>query len=69
LPEAAESWRERAEYDLETAKGLLTIERYLYVLFCCQQALEKMLKALIIKRTKELPPRSHNLILLAELGL
>lgn len=64
---APERWVQRAEYDLETAKGLLEIKRYFYVLFCCQQALEKMLKALITKQTKKLPPRSHNLVRLAEL--
>ncbi|MBW1933887.1 MAG: HEPN domain-containing protein [Deltaproteobacteria bacterium] len=66
---AAENWVQQAEYDLETARGLLEIKRYLYVLFCCQQALEKMLKALIAKQTKELPPRSHNLTRLAELAI
>jgi HEPN domain-containing protein len=69
LPKAPENWRQRAEYDLETARGLLTIQRYLYVLFCCQQALEKMLKAVIAKRTNEHPPRSHNLTTLAELAM
>ena len=42
--------------------------RYLYVLFCCQQAVEKMLKALIAQRTSELPPRLHNLMRLAEVA-
>ena len=40
--------------------------RHLYVLFCCQQAVEKMLKALIAARLKEIPPRIHNLVRLAE---
>jgi len=69
LATAAENWVQQAEYDLETARGLLEIKRYLYVLFCCQQALEKMLKALIAKQTKEFPPRSHNLTRLAELAI
>lgn len=38
----------------------------LYVLFCCQQAVEKMLKGVIAKRTNEFPPRLHNLMWLAE---
>jgi len=41
-------------------------ERYLYVLFCCQQAVEKALKTVIVMRTGELPPRVHNLLRLAE---
>ena len=36
--------------------------RYLYVLFCCQQAIEKRLKGLVIKQTKEMPPRTHDLL-------
>jgi len=39
---------------------------YLYVLFCCQQAVEKALKALIVRRTGEFPPRLHNLLRLAK---
>ena len=42
--------------------------RYLYVLFCCQQAVEKMLKSVIVERTDELPPRIHQLARLAEVG-
>jgi len=40
--------------------------RFLYVLFCCQQAVEKMLKAVIAAQTEELPPRLHNLMQLAK---
>ena len=45
---------------------MLDSGRYLYVLFCCQQAVEKMLKAVIVKQTNEFPPRLHNLMRLAE---
>jgi len=45
---------------------MLKAGRYLYVLFCCQQAVEKALKAVIVKKTGELPPRIHNLLRLAE---
>ena len=61
-----ERWAERARYDLETARAMLASERFLYVLFCCQQAVEKMLKGLIAKRKDESPPRVHNLVRLAE---
>ena len=54
-------------YDFETAKVMLEAGRHFYVLFCCQQALEKMLKALISKNTKEFPPRRHQLMRLVEL--
>ena len=61
------SWLGAARYDLETAKALLKSRRYMYVLFMCQQSLEKLLKALITVQTGEFPPRIHNLARLAEL--
>jgi len=68
MPLSPERWAERAHYDLETAQAMLDSGRFLYVLFCCQQAVEKMIKALIIRQTGELPPRIHNLIQLAAEG-
>jgi HEPN domain-containing protein len=68
MADAAEKWAAQSLYDIETAKAMLDTGRYLYVLFCCQQAVEKMLKALIAKRTRELPPRLHNLMRLAEVA-
>jgi HEPN domain-containing protein len=62
----SQQWAERAQYDLDTADAMFKAGRYLYVLFCCQQAVEKALKAVIMKKTGELPPRVHNLLRLAE---
>jgi len=62
--EKVEYWLDIADYDLETAKSMLTSGRYLYVVFMCQQAIEKMLKALYINLFDEEPPRSHNLAFL-----
>ena len=45
---------------------MLDSGRLLYVLFCCQQAVEKMLKAVIAERSGQSPPRLHNLLRLAE---
>lgn len=45
---------------------MLASGRHLYVFFCCQQAVEKMLKALVVTRLNEFPPRIHNLVRLAE---
>lgn len=41
--------------------------RYLYVSFMCQQALEKLLKAIYVKVKNELPARTHNLLYLREI--
>lgn len=65
---AARHWAEQARYDLDTARAMFGSGRYLYVLFCCQQAVEKMLKARIAALSGELPPRIHHLVRLAELA-
>jgi HEPN domain-containing protein len=61
-----EQWAEQARYDWDTARAMLDSGRYLYVVFCCQQAVEKMLKAVIAERSGQCPPRLHNLLRLAE---
>ncbi|MGA1840530.1 MAG: HEPN domain-containing protein [bacterium] len=60
-------WLERANYDLETAKVMLDSARYIYVAYMCQQAIEKILKALIAQQDKENVP-IHNLNRLAEIA-
>jgi HEPN domain-containing protein len=62
------AWMEASRYDLETARALLKSRRYLYVLFMCQQAIEKILKACATMKTGEFPPRVHNLSRLGELA-
>ena len=66
IDDAARRWLEQARYDLETARAMLEAHRYVYVLFCCQQAVEKTLKGRIAQNTGKLPPRSHNLPALAD---
>jgi len=68
MSETEQGWVDRAQYDLETARAMLASGRYLYVLFCCQQAVEKALKAVIVRKTGTLPPRLHNLPRLAEVA-
>ncbi|MCK4605309.1 MAG: HEPN domain-containing protein [Deltaproteobacteria bacterium] len=60
-------WVERAEYDLDTAKAMLDTGRYLYVGYMCQQAAEKLLKAIIAQQNKENLP-IHNLSRLVEVA-
>ncbi len=63
-----ERWAEQGHYDLDTARAMFDAGRYLYVVFCCQQAAEKTLKAVIVKRTGDFPPRIHSLVPLAEVA-
>jgi HEPN domain-containing protein len=61
-------WAEQARYDLDTARAMFDARRYLYVVFCCQQAVEKAIKSIIVKKTLEFPPRIHALLPLAEIA-
>lgn len=58
-------WLERVKYDLETARGMIKIRKYLYVAFMCQQTLEKLLKAVTVSQGK-IPLPIHNLPRLAQ---
>ncbi len=59
-------WLESAVYDLETAKSLLESKRFPYALFFGHLALEKILKAFVVKATEQHAPFTHSLILLAK---
>lgn len=58
-------WTESAAYDLETGKSLLEAEKFPYALFFAHLAIEKLLKAVVVKRIGEHAPYTHSLILLA----
>jgi HEPN domain-containing protein len=62
-------WRKGAQEALEAADDLINKDRrILFGLFFVHLALEKMIKAHIWRVTKEMPPRVHNLIRLAEVA-
>ena len=58
------NWIALAEYDLETARRMLATRRFLYVVFMCHLALEKMLKAHVTESTQSIPVKTHDLIYL-----
>lgn len=64
--EASRWWR-RAVDDLETARVTLGARRWAPTVFFAQQAAEKALKAVWLERTGEAPPRTHDLVRLAEM--
>jgi len=43
-------WVDAANYDLKSAEFMQKSGRYVYTAFLCQQAIEKYLKALYIKK-------------------
>jgi HEPN domain-containing protein len=59
-------WLEGAQYDLSVANAMLKTRKYPYALFMGHLALEKLLKAFVVKHTKAHAPFSHSLPLLAE---
>jgi HEPN domain-containing protein len=59
-----QNWIESAEYDLETARHMLASGRYLYVVFTCHLALEKMLKAHVTEVAQTVPAKTHDLVYL-----
>ncbi len=61
------NWVLSAQYDLETAEHMFSSGRYIYTVFMCHLALEKVLKGKVLKLTKKIPPRTHDLAYL--LGL
>jgi len=58
-------WFEGAEYDMGVADAMFKTKKYPYALFMGHLALEKLLKALIVKTTRKHAPYTHSLSLLA----
>ncbi len=59
-------WLNGAKYDMSVANAMFKTKKYPYVLFMGHLALEKLLKAFVVKRTKKHAPFSHSLPYLAE---
>ncbi|MBI5235368.1 MAG: HEPN domain-containing protein [Deltaproteobacteria bacterium] len=59
-------WLDGAEYDLSVVEALYEKGKFPYALFMGHLAVEKLLKALVLRNTLEHAPYSHSLLLLAE---
>jgi HEPN domain-containing protein len=59
-------WRESAADDLEAAQALLDAGKIRQAGFFVHLAVEKAIKACIVAATRDLPPRSHDLLLLGQ---
>lgn len=68
LSKTIKYWKDSSEKDYQVAKNLFSSKYYPQCLFFCHLTLEKLLKAIIIKRTKDYPPYIHDLRRLAEAG-
>ena len=64
-----EYWRSLISKDLVIAENLIVRDsETAYGLFFVHMALEKIIKAHVVKQTKTFPPKNHNLLVLANLG-
>ncbi|MGD0518741.1 MAG: HEPN domain-containing protein [Thermoguttaceae bacterium] len=68
LQQQIEYWRKLSQEDLEAAEALLNNRKYRHALFFVHLAVEKMLKAHVTKITGKVPPRSHDVLRLADLA-
>jgi len=61
-----EYWLQSAEHDWDTTKSLIKEKRFDWALFLGHLVMEKVLKAVYVSRKVTFPPKTHNLIRLAE---
>ena len=61
-------WKNSAEKNWKTALSLLELRHYDMCLFCCHLVLEKYLKAIIVKNSKQPAPYIHDLNRLCEIA-
>jgi HEPN domain-containing protein len=64
MEKRSEEWLKQSDYDMDTAEYMHKGSRYIYSVFMCHLAVEKALKGFYNEKLKEVPPKSHNLILL-----
>lgn len=62
----AQAWWDLAEADLDSAQRSLSTGLFYVSAFLSQQCVEKGLKAVWIHRLRRMPPKTHNLMDLAE---
>lgn len=61
-------WVKGAFSDIDTAELLLSGKKHVESLFFCHLSIEKIFKALVVRNTNQIAPKSHNLIYLCELA-
>jgi HEPN domain-containing protein len=54
-------WLDHAQYDVDTADVMYQGGRWLYVVFMCQQAIEKLCKGLYLLYIDDNIPRIHDI--------
>lgn len=65
MKKEVQNWLDSARYDLKVAGHLFHASSYIYTVFMCHLALEKVLKAKVEEVTGKTPPKTHDLDYLA----
>jgi HEPN domain-containing protein len=61
-------WLEGSKDDLDAAETLFNNRKFRQALFFVHLSVEKILKAHVVKNTRDMPPRIHDLLRLANLS-
>ncbi len=61
LKKTTANWIAGSDYDIRSARHMLDTGRYLYVIFLCHLAIEKLLKAVFAQTNERHPPYTHDL--------
>ena len=67
MKEQIQNWTKQGRKELESAGKALASEDYYLVAYLCHQAVEKMLKGLVLHNRMEPPPHTHSLMRLGAL--
>ena len=62
-----DEWLKQSEYDMDTAKAMFKTGRFIYAVFMCHLAIEKIIKGVYSKIIGKDPPKTHDLIYLSEM--
>lgn len=68
MDKAIANWIKGSDYDIASAEAMCKTKRYVYVVFFCHLSMEKLLKAVVCKVIKKVPPKTHDLLLLTKLS-
>jgi HEPN domain-containing protein len=60
------TWIQIADEDLDVAEYNFQGKKYMWAMVMCQQAIEKILKAIYVKQTDKIPEKTHSLTKLAK---
>lgn len=61
-------WKQGSDDDFETAGILIENKKYVHGLFFCHLSIEKIIKALIVKNTQDIPQKSHDIFYLTKIA-